>query len=41
VPRPAADADRALLGGFGQTTVVPRGEMFKITSEPARLKAWV
>ena len=34
-PHPVAEAYRALIAEFGQITVVPHGEMFEITDEPA------
>ena len=37
-PRPVAAAYRALLEEFGQITIVPHGELFTVTSQPARLK---
>lgn len=37
-PRPVAQAYRDLLKEFGQITIVPHGEMFEVTSQPARLK---
>ena len=37
-PRPVAQAYRDLLKEFGQMTIVPHGEMFEVTSQPARLK---
>jgi beta-glucosidase/6-phospho-beta-glucosidase/beta-galactosidase len=37
-PRPVAFAFRQLLHKFGQITIVPHGEMFQITDQPARLK---
>lgn len=40
-PRPVAEAYRQLLKEYGQITIVPHGEMFEITSEPARLKVEV
>ena len=40
-PRPVAASYRALLEEFGQITVVPHGEMFQITGEPATRKAEV
>ena len=40
-PRPVADAYRKLLDEFGQITIVPHGEMFEVTDEPARLKVEV
>ncbi len=40
-PRLVADAYRALLAEFGQITIVPHGEMFAVTGEPARLKVEV
>jgi len=40
-PRPVADAYRQLLGEFGQITIVPHGEIFEVTAEPAKLKVEV
>jgi beta-glucosidase/6-phospho-beta-glucosidase/beta-galactosidase len=40
-PRPVAAAYKALLQEFGQITVVPHGEMFEVTDEPASLKVEV
>jgi beta-glucosidase/6-phospho-beta-glucosidase/beta-galactosidase len=40
-PRPVAQAYRDLLKEFGQMTIVPHGEMFEVTSQPARLKVEV
>ena len=40
-PRPVANAYRQLLGEFGQMMIVPHGEMFSVTTEPARLKVEV
>jgi len=40
-PRVVAEAYRMLLQEFGQITIVPYGEMFEITSRPARLKVEV
>jgi len=40
-PRPVADAYRALLKEFGQITIVPHGEVFEISDQPARLKVEV
>ena len=37
-PRPVAAAYRALLEEFGQITIMPHGEMFAITDQPATLK---
>ena len=37
-PRPVADAYRMLLEQFGRITMVPHGEMFEVTTEPAMLK---
>jgi beta-glucosidase/6-phospho-beta-glucosidase/beta-galactosidase len=37
-PRPVADAYRSLLEEFGQITIVPHGEVFELTDQPARLK---
>jgi beta-glucosidase/6-phospho-beta-glucosidase/beta-galactosidase len=40
-PRPVADSYRQLLKEFGQITIVPHGEVFEISNEPARLKVEV
>jgi len=40
-PRPVADAYRQLLAEFGQITIMPHGELFKVTDKPARLKVEV
>jgi beta-glucosidase/6-phospho-beta-glucosidase/beta-galactosidase len=40
-PRPVAQAYRELLAEFGQITIVPHGEMFEVTDEPAKLKVEV
>jgi beta-glucosidase/6-phospho-beta-glucosidase/beta-galactosidase len=40
-PRPVAAAYRALLEEFGQITIVPHGELFEVTNQPARLKVEV
>ena len=40
-PRPVAEAYRQLLAEFGQITIVPHGEMFELTEEPAKLKVEV
>jgi beta-glucosidase/6-phospho-beta-glucosidase/beta-galactosidase len=37
-PRQVAAAYKALLEEFGRITIVPHGEMFTVTDEPARLK---
>jgi beta-glucosidase/6-phospho-beta-glucosidase/beta-galactosidase len=37
-PRPVAEAYRQLLAEFGQITIVPHGEVFEVTNEPAKLK---
>ncbi len=37
-PRPVAAAYRELLREFGQITIVPHGELFEVTTRPARLK---
>jgi beta-glucosidase/6-phospho-beta-glucosidase/beta-galactosidase len=37
-PRPVAAAYRMLLEEFGHITIVPHGEMFVVTTEPAMLK---
>ena len=39
--RPVAAAYRQLLEEFGQITIVPHGEMFTLTEQPARLKVEV
>ena len=39
--RPVAKAYRALLQEFGQITIVPKGEMFELTTSPATLKVEV
>jgi beta-glucosidase/6-phospho-beta-glucosidase/beta-galactosidase len=39
--RPVAAAYRALLEEFGQITIVPHGELFAVTDQPARLKVEV
>ena len=39
--RPVAKAYRALLQEFGRITIVPKGELFEITSRPAKLKTEV
>ncbi len=40
-PRPVAAAYRALLEEFGRITIVPHGEMFEVTTQPAMLKVEV
>lgn len=40
-PRPVAHAYRQLLEEYGQITIVPHGEVFEMTREPARLKVEV
>ncbi len=40
-PRPVAAAYRMLLEEFGRITVVPHGEMFEVTDQPAMLKVEV
>jgi beta-glucosidase/6-phospho-beta-glucosidase/beta-galactosidase len=40
-PRPVAAAYRALLEEFGQITIVPHGEVFEVTDQPAQLKVEV
>jgi beta-glucosidase/6-phospho-beta-glucosidase/beta-galactosidase len=40
-PRPVAQAYRDLLQEFGQITIVPHGEMFEVTNQPAILKVEV
>ncbi len=40
-PRPVAAAYRQLLEEFGQITIVPHGEIFEVTTRPARLKVEV
>ncbi|MBC7795590.1 MAG: family 1 glycosylhydrolase [Pyrinomonadaceae bacterium] len=40
-PRAVADAYRMLLKEFGQITIVPHGEIFEMTDEPAKLKVEV
>ena len=39
--RPAGKAFRVLLEEFGQITIVPHGEVFEVTDQPARLKVEV
>ena len=39
--RPVGEAYRRLLKEFGQITIVPHGEVFEMTREPARLKVEV
>ena len=40
-PRPVADAYRKLIQEFGQISIMPHGEMFQVTDQPARLKVAV
>ncbi|MGI8478151.1 MAG: family 1 glycosylhydrolase [Thermomicrobiales bacterium] len=40
-PRPVAAAYRSLIEEFGRITVVPHGELFAVTADPARLKVEV
>ncbi len=40
-PRPVAASYRELLREFGRITIVPHGEMFTVTDEPAHLKVEV
>ena len=40
-PRPVAAAYRMLLENFGQITIVPHGEVFEVTKQPAMLKVEV
>ncbi len=40
-PRPVVVAYHALLREFGQITILPHGEMFAVTDQPARLKVEV
>jgi hypothetical protein len=37
-PRPVAAAYRMLLEEFGRIAIVPHGEVFELTDQPARLK---
>ncbi|QDA60312.1 family 1 glycosylhydrolase [Hymenobacter jejuensis] len=37
-PRPVAEAYRMLLQEYGQITIVPHGELFEVTKQPATLK---
>lgn len=37
-PRPVASAFRSLIREFGQISIMPHGEMFDVTTRPARLK---
>ena len=39
--RPVAQAYRDLLNAFGKITIVPKGEMFEVTDQPAMLKVEV
>ncbi len=40
-PRPVAAAYHSLLQEFGQITIVPHGELFEVTDQPAMLKVEV
>lgn len=40
-PRPVAAAYRMLLQEYGQITIVPHGELFEVTEQPATLKVEV
>ena len=40
-PRPVAECYKCLLEEFGQITILPHGEMLRLTDEPARLKVAV
>ena len=40
-PRPVSEAYRQIIKEYGQITIVPHGEVFEITNEPARLKVEV
>jgi beta-glucosidase/6-phospho-beta-glucosidase/beta-galactosidase len=40
-PRPVAEEYRKLLDAFGRITIVPHGELFEVTGEPAKLKVEV
>jgi beta-glucosidase/6-phospho-beta-glucosidase/beta-galactosidase len=40
-PRPVAACYKCLLEEFGQISILPHGEMLRLTNEPARLKAEV
>ena len=40
-PRPVADAYRKLIQEFGRISIMPHGEMFEVTDQPARLKVAV
>ena len=40
-PRPVAACYKCLLEEFGQITILPHGEMLRLTDEPARLKVAV
>ncbi|WP_303309870.1 family 1 glycosylhydrolase [Hymenobacter sp. BT730] len=37
-PRPVAESYKMLLKEYGQITIVPHGEMFEVTTQPATLK---
>jgi len=37
-PRPVAEAYKMLLKEYGQITIVPHGELFEVTDQPATLK---
>ena len=39
--RPVAKAYRSLLREYGQITIIPHGEMFEVSKQPARLKVEV
>ncbi|KAA9333108.1 glycoside hydrolase family 1 protein [Hymenobacter busanensis] len=40
-PRPVAEAYKMLLKEYGQITIVPHGELFEVTKQPATLKVEV
>ena len=40
-PRPVAEAYQQLLQEYGQITIVPHGELFEVTKQPATLKVEV
>ncbi|RZK28709.1 MAG: glycoside hydrolase family 1 protein [Hymenobacter sp.] len=40
-PRPVAEAYKLLLQEYGQITIVPHGELFEVTTQPATLKVEV
>ncbi|MBF9222915.1 family 1 glycosylhydrolase [Hymenobacter ruricola] len=40
-PRPVAECYKMLLQEYGQITIVPHGELFEVTKEPATLKVEV